>query len=239
MVDTGNGIKSFVVKFFQREQEDLRHSVVNEVLGNVLAREFDLPCPTAALIELSEEFQLTLNRDQQKFMDSRDSRIKFGCDLIDDVNLFTHSLRKSSISKKLSIENLFAFDVLIRNHDRSSSKPNLLVGNSSAYLIDHELGFDLSAQALELMAKGEFERKYAEHHIFLPYLRKANRAAKKQYFDAFEFYLQSVNFGVLSPYFKQLKDEGYETDKERILEYLNAAKANCVNFVTNLKGTTL
>ena len=40
-------------------------------------------------------------------------------------------------------------------------------------------------------------------------------------------------------YFKQLKEHGFETDKERIVLYLNAAKVNSVNFVNNLKRPTL
>lgn len=53
------------------------------------------------------------------------------------------------------------------------------------------------------------------------------------------FQREQEGAGLLNQYLRQLKEHGFDTDKERIVQYLNAAKLNSVNFVNNLKGTII
>lgn len=67
---------------FKTELIELRDSVANEVIGNVLAKEFNLPVPKAALIDLDEDFIATLrNQELIQILDERDYRLKFGSEL--------------------------------------------------------------------------------------------------------------------------------------------------------------
>jgi hypothetical protein len=237
-VEEEEEIKPYVVKFFFKEQEDERHSVVNEVICNHLAQQFELPVAKAAFINLSEEFKMTLNGNLLSFVDERDERTKFGCEFLSGANLFNHSLNKYIIQNRVSIETVFAFDVLIRNRDRNNNKPNFLLHESSVCLIDHELGLEIDKHAINLMSEGEIDSRFTDHHIFLPYLKKAKKSLKSSYFEEFLFLLQNLKLNELNPYFKQLSDLGYDSNREQILEYLNCARDNSVKFVTSLKAIT-
>jgi hypothetical protein len=135
LVDTGAGIKPYVVKMFSAYAASQREHVCNEVLGNALARQFDLKVPQAAFIEMDMDFVMTISdfEAQQQF-DLADERIKFGSELIEGNYLFNPSFTKGQAAKMVELDSLFAFDNLIRNRDRNNGKPNLLVKGSSAYL---------------------------------------------------------------------------------------------------------
>ena len=125
LVDTGNGLKPYVVKMFPTEMVEANNSVCKEVLGNVLAREFHLPVPKAALIEMDNAFQWTISdpEAQAKF-EFVDERVKFGSELIVGNYLFNPAFSKRQASNMIQLDNLFAFDNLIRNRDRGRGKPN-------------------------------------------------------------------------------------------------------------------
>jgi hypothetical protein len=88
------------------------------------------------------------------------------------------------------------------------------------------------------MSEGEIDSRFTDHHIFLPYLKKAKKSLKSSYFEEFLFLLQNLKLNELNPYFKQLSDLGYDSNREQILEYLNCARDNSVKFVTSLKAIT-
>lgn len=236
VVYTEGGLKKYVVKLFQRDQEEQRHSVVNEVVGHVLAKEFDLATPNAALIEFPEGFIMTLNRDAQMVLGLRDERIKFGTEVINDPQLFTHSLDRHSIATKISIETLFAFDNLILNGDRNSNKPNLLVTKSNAYIIDHELAFNFKSDTIKDLKNGRIDFNLCENHIFFKYLSRMDSRKKAHFFNEFEFYLQELKINQLEAYFSQLESFGYTVNREQIVSYLTLIKDNPVSFVNGLKA---
>lgn len=238
LVETPDGVKPYVVKMFTSQLVADRDSVTNEVLGNVLAAEFDLPVPKAAFIEMGEAFRMSI-KDEDALMafDLADDRLKFGTELIEGNVLFNASFTKVQASKMIELDTLFAYDCLIRNRDRNAAKPNLLVKSKSAYLIDHELGFEISPTLISEFRRGEWEDRFYAHHIFRNYLYRTRQPGKLAYFNSFEEYLRMLNVKGLNPYLQQLKNEGYSADRHAlILNWLAEAKQNYGNFVTLLKG---
>ena len=61
LVRTEAGTVPYVVKLFEPNAIADRDAVANEVLGNILAREFQLPVPQAALIEFNDTFLATVS----------------------------------------------------------------------------------------------------------------------------------------------------------------------------------
>ncbi|HUB59622.1 MAG TPA: hypothetical protein VL978_02905 [Puia sp.] len=57
LVDAGISVEPYVVKVFTPELIQEKDSVTREVLGNVLARQFDLNVPNAALIDFDDDFK--------------------------------------------------------------------------------------------------------------------------------------------------------------------------------------
>jgi hypothetical protein len=239
LVDTGSGAKQFVVKMFPAQMVHDKDSVTSEVLGHILSKEFDLPMPEAALIEMDMNFQMTINDGQaQMAFDQADDRVKFGTEVIDGNYLFNPAFTRAQASRMIDIDTLYGFDNLIRNPDRGNARPNLLVKSKSAYLIDHELAFMLDARTKADFIKHEWDDKFSRHHICWNYLKNARKPVKNEYFNSFEEYLRRLNVNGLGPYFQQLRHEGFNPGRhELIRDWLTYAKENSRNFVTLLKET--
>lgn len=237
LVDTGQGLKPYVVKMFPTAMVDTSNSVCKEVLGNVLAREFDLPVPKAALIEMDENFHWTISdQEAQMKYEFVDERLKFGSELIDGNYLFNTAFTKKQAAKMIELDSLFAFDNLIRNRDRGKGKPNLLVKGNSAFLIDHELGFEMDNNTLNNYLNGQWEEHFYTSHIFYNYLKKSRKATKAEYFEEFREHLRTLNVNKLNSYFQQLRREGFGTALQPILNaYLLEMKQNSATFVNLLK----
>ncbi len=238
LVDTPNGVKPYVVKMFTSDLVQRQDSVANEVLGNVLAEKFDLPVPSGALIEMDEDFRMKI-RDPNvlDIYDRVDERLKFGCELIEGNILFNPAFTKSQAQKMIGLDTLFAFDCLIRNRDRNNGKPNLLVKSNSAYLIDHDLGFEIDNQAFEELRTGKWNENFYRYHIFWNYLKRSRKTTKATSFGEFQEYLRTSDFHSLKPYLTQLSRAGYSSARhEDITQWLALIKKNSTNFVNLLKS---
>jgi len=235
-VSNGGNPLPFVVKLFTSEQIKKRSSVECEILGNVLAKEFDLPVPAAALVHFPKSFIKNLPFEAQIVLTNVDNRIKFGTFLIEPANPFFPSLPKWLIQSKIDIESAFAFDNLIRNRDRGMYKPNILLSTNEAFLIDHELGFERIEDAMVEFRDNLIDLGFSERHIFYPYLRRAVKQTVSRYFDDFEEHLKYINIRKLNTCFLQLEEFGYVTRKGIIAPYLNEMKQNSSTFVKLLRG---
>jgi hypothetical protein len=183
LVETENGVQPYVVKMFRSDEVDVRDPVTKEVLGNLLARQFDLPVPEAALIEMDENFRMTIKDDEaQSVYELADERIKFGTALIEGNYLFNPAFTKVQAARMVELDTLFAYDVFIRNRDRTALKPNLLVKGKSAFLIDHELGFEIDAQTATDFVQGNLNNTPYQHHSFLEISKKVRKCNKKRVF---------------------------------------------------------
>lgn len=237
LVSTPNGIKPYVVKLFETSLIDVKDSVTNEVLGNVLASEFDLKSPPAAYIDFSKDFLNTI-RDEALFeiLFTKDKRLKFGTELIEPNVPFDNSVFNGAEARRIiDIDTVFAFDYLIRNRDRTRKPPNILINNDTGFLIDHELGFEITKNtSVEIFQ--QIIPSY-QYHVFYRYLKLSKSITKIDYFNEFEEYLRTLNVNVLNSYFKQLVDIGFSDKKRLIIEnYLLEMKLNLSNFVKLMRA---
>ena len=243
-VNANNTIKPYVVKLFTSDLIETRDSVTNEVLGNVLAREFNLPVPNAALIDLDESFLSTL-RDMSliDILDQRDSRLKFGSELLEGYYPFdSNAFSLNDVRKIIDIDSVYAFDNLIRNADRKSIlKPNILIKSSEAFLIDHELGFErIDEKTINEVMNWAWDRKFCTYHIFEKFLKESTAKIQIEYFHEFEEYLKYLNIKTLSPYFEQLINYGFSNKNHSLIQnYLTEVKNNSSKFVDVIRGTIL
>jgi hypothetical protein len=239
LVDTVKGYKPFVVKMFSAKMVHESDSVTKEVLGYALAREFDLPTPDAAFVEMDMDFQIKITDGQaQMAFDEADRRLKFATELIDGNYLFDTSLKTGQAARMIDLDTLYGFDNLIRNSDRGIVRPNLLVKSKSAFLIDHEQAFQLDANTIGDFKADRWEDKFARHHIFWHYLTNARKAVKREYFSSFEEYLHRLDISGLNAYFQQLVNVGYRSERHTLIrDWLTYGKQNSSNFVTLLKKT--
>lgn len=235
IVQTPEGPKPYVVKLYTTLQIESRNSVTAEVVGNILASEFDLSAPPAALIHFSQDFIMKLGAEQQRILEQRDDRIKFGSLVIEGQYRFEPGITGSKLSKYVELDTLFAFDNFIRNGDRGSHKPNLLLTRDKGWVIDHEMALDISPSTIDDMMAGRWEDKFGLHHISHSYLKNSSKKQKLGYFNTFEEYLKTVNLATLGPYFEQLARNGHETNQANVMLYLRSVKTNLATFVTLLR----
>jgi hypothetical protein len=239
LVQTRDRVEPYVVKLFDTSQIMEKDSVANEVIGNVLAREFQLPVPSAALIELDADFLRTV-RDPMltDLLKQKDDRIKFGTVQLPGVFRFdAATITLAEARRMIEPDSVFAFDNLIRNPDRNDVKPNILVRSKEAFLIDHELGFEIKAEIIQELVGWMWNQRYFRYHIFYKLLKNAGHGEKQEFFHEFEECLRTLKVNVLLPYYQQLADHGYASPKHKVtMDYLFEMKRKSANFVNLLKG---
>jgi len=237
-VKTNDSVHPYIVKLYTTEQIKNRNSVTGEVISNQLAAHFLLKAPQAALINFNEDFISKLTNIERSILVNKDTRIKFGTLQIESDFSFIEGLPKKTFSNNCSagLDTFFAFDNLIRNADRGSYKPNILFSNSDTWLIDHEFAFDNIKNAYKgLNEYQEWEEKIFKYHIALPYLKKATKKTKSEYFTDFMFMLNELRINSLEGFYTQLEQQGYVTNKIVINNYLAHINKNFSNFEGLLK----
>lgn len=234
-VGTNNGPTPYIAKIYTPDQIATSNSVTAEVLGNILAKEFDLHAPNAALIHFSAEFRMFLNAECQIVLDQADERPKFGSEYLFPSSEFTIELSKKTFKRFIDPDTLYAFDNFIRNGDRGERKTNLILHKKMAWVIDHEMAFDIDENTIDEFNRHTMQEKFCRHHLSYLYLKKSSKATKKAYFETFGYYLQILNINIILPYLDQLEIHGYITKRKQILQYLEHIKQNSTKFVSLLQ----
>ena len=244
IVNAGNTLKPYVVKLFETGLIELRDSVANEVIGNILAKEFNLPVPKAALIDLDEDFVRTLrNPELIQILEERDYRLKFGSELLEGYFNFDYkAYNLNDVRKIIDIDSVYAFDNLIRNRDRNGQlKPNILIKSTEAFLIDHELGFEnITADIVKKMNNWEWDKSFCNYHIFYNFLKNSPTKIKREYFHEFGEYLKYLNISQLDSYFAQLIGYGFSGNKHTLIRsHFAEMKQKSSNFTSVMMSTIL
>lgn len=236
LADTPAGLQKYVVKLYTSNQIEKQY-LTNEVICNALARDFELQTPTAALINFPANFELSLSPYEQLQFINADPRLKFASKAIENPTSFVNNLPRKLISKRISIDTLYAFDNLIRNKDRGAMRTNLVLSTKTAYLIDHELALTENEIMINNFNDLKLNNQSTIYHSFYPYLKRADRKSRMQFFGDFEYYITECRFNSLQPYFQQLRNEGFNPHEEIILNWLNLIMENYVKFAGMLKAS--
>lgn len=235
LADTPQGITPFVVKLFTTNQIEATNCVTNEVVCNVLAADFDLKTPEMALIDIPESLVMRKNIDFQKQYFETDERLKFATRQLSNVNTSIKELGKGFYKKRIDLETLYAFDNMIRNADRGQMKTNLLINKDNAFLIDHELALKPSdINNLSIVTELP-DYKFSKYHLFYVFLKKGKD--KEMYFEEFRENINRINLSKLSPFYSSLENEGFETNKTIINNWISEIQRNSNTFVNNLRIT--
>ena len=135
------------------------------------------------------------------------------------------------------METIYGFDNLILNVDRRPNKPNLLMLDQEAILIDHELAFSGIKKAYTTLQGGYWEHLYQQHLFYTP-LRARGLAVNASAFGTFTEYLRGLNPTALFPYHQQLSELGCSLpDFDLFYQYLCYQKAHAGQFESLLRQT--
>ena len=189
--------------------------------------------PSAAIIYVNKDLieELKSNSKYKPFRAELKEGYYYGSKFLPDAKPF-----KTGISEKLldatDIENIFAFDVLVRNMDRNIQKPNLIIiRKNTPILIDHDIALDIHKTFREYKALGLWDVfKGRKRHIMQNYLSRTNQQ-QLWAFDGFLEYLRHLNTNKLYNARELLQNTGHSVvDFDPIVEYLNEVKRDIPSF---------
>ena len=242
--DKGKLIGEYVVKIFKPQNISQSANTNKEVYGSILASEFELSTPKAVLAKVDQNIIDKLNQSVRYKGFNLIRGTYFASEYID--NALDYSNAVNLRVENWEIENIFAFDVLIRNIDRHIKKPNLFFKDREICLIDHELSFATNLLDKSFTDMVKDKRKYwnfveieneriKRKHLFLSHLRERNRK-KTVEFDTFREYLTTFDIDILDDYNQQLIDLGNDSDIYPIIKsYLIDVKSHSGLFIQLLK----
>ncbi|MGM9507019.1 HipA family kinase [Larkinella sp. GY13] len=237
-VNDQGALTPYVVKLFTEKQTQQLHPVAKEAFGNVLAQEFDLKVPTAALISFGKTFLKTLPEKEAGRLREVDSGLKFGTELKTHASIVDISDQRVFL-KSYDIGTIFAFDNLVLNLDRGGqrNKPNLLIDDEDLVLIDHEQIFPFAngTSAVHDYVMPPFDRDgwYLpyEKHLFYPLLKQMNANEKEEVFDTFRYFLENLNVNALDEVANQLEVNDIEIGNYSVIKtHLSQTKARAGAF---------
>lgn len=194
LCESNEGLETFVVKVFTEEHLLEKPRVHGEFCGTWMAGEFELLTPEVAWIRFDQDFIQTLPPELEQKLDFHDDRLKFGSKVLNSFQHFPPGIKNSQFEKYLPVDRLFAFDIFIRNADRGSHKPNLLLKpNENAFLIDHEYALEIGSSTISDIENSILPGRFSSTHIAYPVLVSGSANLKQHYFEEFEIYLSSLN----------------------------------------------
>lgn len=235
-----NKLETYVVKIFTGEHLLEKPRVHGEFCGTWMAGEFDLLTPEVAWIEMDQDFIHSLPPGLESKLDFHDDRLKFGSKMLPTFQHFPPGIKNSQFGKYLPLDRLFAFDNFIRNADRGSYKPNLLLTpDENAFLIDHEYALEIDSLTISDIQNFILPGRFSSNHIAYPALVSGSPYQKQHYFEEFEIYLRSLNLRDFRNVLVEVENQGYHAELGMIMDYFHYIQANPTTFVNLLKREIL
>lgn len=225
--------KVVVMKLYTTYQVEQKNTITSEIIGNILATEFDFSVPEIMLVDTnSSKFFNQLPKKAKEILLQSDERLKFASVYIENTSKLIPNLSIEIIENNLNLEKLYAFDNFIRNGDRGLIKTNMLLHNDTEeiYLIDHEMALDIDNKIIENIENQYWEQKFTKYHFAYNFLKEKNIQ-----FNEFSEYIKTLHLKKLNSYFEQLENENFETQQKNIMQYFNYIKSNVIPFLNILK----
>jgi hypothetical protein len=171
---------------------------VFELAASMMASTLGIDCPRPFLVSLSSEFvELVASKEPTRAPALRQSAgLNFGSEHFRDAAIWADGepLGGSMVFDALQI---FCFDGLIQNPDRSEGNPNLFTRGETLTAIDHEMAFSFIGSVLRSSSPWEMDGgDYMERHALRrslrgkvldwPAWRKALNKLDERFFDDLE-----------------------------------------------------
>jgi hypothetical protein len=142
-VDSETGVKGdYVVKLMKAERMSAS-AAMRELMAAFIAMEMDLPVTLPVLVNVSSEFIDLLVGEEEYQIAKQSIGYNFGTRYIEKYQAFAINQALPNTLLDAAWE-IFAFDALIQNADRSHEaprKPNILTNGKELLIFDHEVAF--------------------------------------------------------------------------------------------------
>ena len=155
-----HGVRSeYVVKL--RASECAASGLLNEVLASELAEHFCIPHPSSAIVIITEDLVAALEllleaQHVQVFASSLGPN--FGTVKMNNLTTFVQD-RYLDDKQMQNAFNIFAFDTLVQNPDRSRANPNLGLFGNEIEIYDHDSAFSFCSDIFYRVASADQRRE--------------------------------------------------------------------------------
>lgn len=209
-----------------------RTGSLRELLGTKLAAHFELPVPEPAIITLEQPLAdlITLSDPSKAHIINGSVGLNFG-----SKEAIGHSVWPvdRSIPAPLweTARNIFAFDALVQNADRSFANPNLFVCGDDVLIFDHEKAFSFLLDVLPSPAPWLMNRQqYLTNHVFY-------RQLKSQDIDLKDFTrkLTGLTDATLDQMIAESPAEWNNEDAQKIAQHLRAVRNHAEEFTEDIR----
>ena len=226
----GDSVGEYVVKFRSR-METGNAGLLREILGSLLASQLGLTVPEPAIVRI--EAGLAEAMPVPSVADSvRNSvGLNFG-----SKNLFGgyHTWPKEKIipaSMKQSATEIFVFDALIHNPDRTRERPNLFWKGNHFFIFDHDQAFSfLLAVPTIKVAWDLMEQPYLGDHVFFNDLRHTQLEL-----DRMIGAVEAVTTGFWDEVKEVVPNEWRGTEFLRIQNHIESVQQHLEDFIKDVR----
>lgn len=224
-------VVEFVVKLFGNNEQAEKSAGI-EFICSMLASHFEIETPDAAIINITKEFA-----DLQKYSKVEGSQtigksigLNFGSSFLTGYNIPPQGLK---IDKSLlqSAANIFAFDAMIQNPDRTSRNPNLFIRGDKIVIFDHDISLSFLVDIFSNKEPWNLKSQtYLREHIFFQQLR-----GQSIIFDGFKDSLCNLTDERLEYIINLCPKEWIADIQIRVHEHFKLLRENADNFIGNIK----
>lgn len=224
----------FVVKLrVNKANENGTRGSVNEAFCSLLAHYFDIKTPEPAIINIHPGLEKTTSNTQAAYWVKQSVGENFGSLFVPGAAVFnSNSLPVANIQQAL---NIFAFDVLVWNVDRTKSNPNLLETPSGLIAYDHDCalayGLPKSMLNFKLDCTDFAQMNYTEHVLY-----RLLKGKPELNTTPFAVLLAGLSDWYLDAIVNEIPRSWQGAEIEHILRFLRHARDNAEAFEKKLQG---
>ena len=229
---TNSGLVSYVVKLYGNL--DLgHHQLVREIYGTLLAHFFGIATPAISIVDIPHDFYTVQPDPEIQAMLQRSPGLNFGSKALTGVPIFQPSVQSDLISDAMQI---FCFDMLTRNPDRCTERPNMFQTSSNLIVFDHELAFPFSQPQMfrpfGLPEPWDFNEPWVKKHVLYADLKKHGMTGD---IDSFVSELDMLSNDFLATIEEQIPVDWRTEELGNISAYLIEARNNGNQFKRSLQ----
>jgi len=231
MDENDQRVGEYVVKLLGH-REDGTSGALLEYVGSRLARHFGILVPEPAAVGIDPELAEAIIELHPELSHAVRGSIglNFGSKV---VNPMTPWLIGRSIPEAMwrDAANIFAFDALIQNPDRTSQNPNLFTRGDEIYVYDHETSFSFLYDFASVADPWFVEREaYLDKHVFYGRLR-----SKEIDLSGFAERLNALTIDFFSNTRADLVTEWMDEKLERIEAHLLLVRDHSDEFIEGVR----
>jgi hypothetical protein len=232
-VEKQNGAKDdFVVKLRSAERMS-SEAFMRELLGAFIALELEIAVVKPVIIDVGEEFLELLKGHDCWVIAGKSIGYNYGSQYIRGYNA---PVLNQTLSDKLLpfAQNIFAFDLLIQNMDRTEAKPNMLTNGEEIVILDHEIAFGFVFDFLLKGSPGEFSD--SDHHWIGNHCLLSLIKGKSFDFENFSVKLERLNDDFWNKAWEFTPDDWKNKDQfDKIKNFISGVRDNRNIFIQELK----